>query len=118
MQVDLAANSAVIIDTPTDDTQALFNIEHVITGSGDDTLRGDAWANVLQGGSGNDTYAFDIRGNGFDQIIDSDGVGQIVVGNTVLAGEMGRINDCDINKNSYVAANDNSWVTLCRKFSL
>ena len=47
-------------------------------GDGDDRLTGGAGSNVLSGGAGNDSYFF-RRGDGFQRIIDADGVDVLFV---------------------------------------
>ena len=49
--VDLAAGTGSAGDAAGD---VLLSIEHLTGGAGNDTLRGDGWANRLDGGAGND----------------------------------------------------------------
>lgn len=50
-------------------TDALYNIENVIAGSGNDTLNGDSQANILIGNAGNDTLK---GGSGADTLYGDD----------------------------------------------
>jgi RTX calcium-binding nonapeptide repeat (4 copies)/Lipase (class 3) len=52
---------------------------------GDDVLMGSTGNDMLLGGKGNDTYVFQ-RGDGFDTILDSDGLGSIVYDGATLTG--------------------------------
>jgi Ca2+-binding RTX toxin-like protein len=52
--------------------QAAGGNDTVISVTGDDQLSGGTGDDILQGGAGNDTYCFN-RGDGHDQITDSDG---------------------------------------------
>jgi Ca2+-binding RTX toxin-like protein len=52
-------------------------------GAGADTLDGRAGDDYLEGGAGNDTYTFKAS-FGKDTVVDSDGVGRIVVGSQTL----------------------------------
>lgn len=61
---------------------ALYNIENVIAGSGNDTLNGDAQANILIGNAGNDTLK---GGAGADILYGDDTLGTLS-GNDVLEG--------------------------------
>lgn len=84
--IDLSNNTAFLDFTGLDnDTQSLFNIEHIITGAGDDTLHGDSGSNNLIGNAGYDIYEFGLSGSGYDTIIDDDG--EIRLGGIVLSGE-------------------------------
>jgi Ca2+-binding RTX toxin-like protein len=56
----------------------------LLGGTGDDTLKGGKDSDQLFGGQGNDTYIYN-SGDGFDAIVDSDGLGQIKIGATVLS---------------------------------
>lgn len=52
----------------------------IFGGSGDDQIYGGAGNDTLYGGEGNDVYIFDMRDQvGHDRIVDSDGVGKIVI---------------------------------------
>ncbi|WP_371226358.1 beta strand repeat-containing protein [Roseovarius sp. 2305UL8-3] len=66
--VDLAAGRADF--GGTDDFTTLVNIENVTTGWGDDLIRGDDGANVLDGSKGDDTI---LGGGGDDTLIGNDG---------------------------------------------
>nr|MDJ0825827.1 Ig-like domain-containing protein [Rhodobacter sp.] len=68
---DLAAGEVTFQDSAV---QTIANIENVKAGDGADTLIGNAAANQLEGGAGNDTYVYAL-GGGNDVVIDSDGVG-------------------------------------------
>jgi trimeric autotransporter adhesin len=75
----------------------------LLGGSGDDSLTGGAHNDVLQGGAGTDRYTF-AAGSGFDQILDSDGLGTITV-----AG-IG-----DIDGSNTVKVSDGVWQTPDRR---
>ena len=64
------------------------SIEGIITGSGNDTITGDAASNSLQGGDGNDTI-FGLGGN--DVITGGNGADRLVggAGNDTLNGDVG-----------------------------
>jgi hypothetical protein len=55
-------------------------------GRGDDTLAGGAGADYLEGGGGHDRYVF-AAGDGVDVVDDTDGQGEIVLGDAVLDGD-------------------------------
>ena len=95
--VNLAAGTATGSEIGTD---TLIGIENAITGSGNDTLTGDANANRLEGGAGSNVYvggAGDdnfIGGTGFDIRTDGDtadysGVPEAI--NATLTGAFGTI---------------------------
>ncbi len=50
--------------------------DKLLGGKGDDTLGGGIGNDTLEGGLGNDTYIYN-SGDGFDAIVDSDGLGKI-----------------------------------------
>lgn len=54
-KVDLAAGTFATLSGGIAST--LVSIENVVGGNGDDTLKGNAWANELTGGDGNDTLS-------------------------------------------------------------
>lgn len=64
---------------------ALYNIENVIAGSGNDTLNGETQANMLIGNAGNDT----LKGGGGADILYGDDIANSLSGNDVLEGDDG-----------------------------
>ncbi|MFZ5755549.1 MAG: calcium-binding protein [Pseudomonadota bacterium] len=54
-------------------------------GAGNDTLTGGDEADYLEGGAGNDTYVWEA-GDGNDVILDTDGIGELVVNGQALTG--------------------------------
>jgi Ca2+-binding RTX toxin-like protein len=54
-------------------------------GGGADTLQGNQGNDYLEGGSGNDTYVWNT-GDGFDTILDQDGIGKLVVNGKIISG--------------------------------
>ena len=60
--------------------------DHLYGGGGADILQGNLGNDYLEGGGGNDTYVWNT-GDGFDTILDTDGIGRLVVnGRTVSSG--------------------------------
>jgi len=66
-------------------------------GAGDDYLIGGADNDTLDGGTGNDTYVFK-SGDGEDTLIDSDGIGRIMVAGEQLTGATYAKHSLDGNK--------------------
>ncbi len=60
-------------------TDSLISIENLIGGEGDDTFTGNQFANIFQGGAGNDTL---IGGEGDDQLFGGLGDDQLIGGST------------------------------------
>ena len=54
-------------------------------GGGADTLLGNQGNDYLEGGSGNDTYVWNT-GDGFDTILDTDGIGRLVINGRPVSG--------------------------------
>jgi Ca2+-binding RTX toxin-like protein len=78
--VNLATGAATGFSTAAGSlTGAISGIENVTTGSGNDTLMGDAAANVLAGGAGNDTYFVGLG----DTVTENNVVGIDTVNSTV-----------------------------------
>ena len=68
-----------------DNLSGLAGNDYLEGNSGEDTLNGGSGNDTLVGGTGNDSYQFsDAFGN--DSIFDSDGLGKISIGSTVLGG--------------------------------
>lgn len=65
--------------------------------SGADTLHGSQGNDYLEGGAGNDTYVWNA-GDGFDTILDTDGVGRLLIDGTPLSGVI------QITQNDYISA--------------
>ena len=59
--------------------------DHLYGGGGDDILQGNSGYDYLEGGLGNDTYVWNT-GDGFDTILDADGIGRLVVNGKVVLG--------------------------------
>ncbi len=68
-----------------DSIEGLGNKDHLYGGAGDDTLEGKGGNDYLEGGTGNDTYIY-ATGDGFDTIMDTDGLGSIQFDGTTLTG--------------------------------
>ncbi len=83
--VNLATNSAFLDFVGPNNNQTLYNIENVVTGSGDDDITGNAQDNILAGGTGDDKYRFTAN-SGVDTIIDSTGDDEIIVDGVVFNG--------------------------------
>jgi hypothetical protein len=64
--------------TGADNLSGQGGADYLEGNAGDDNLNGGEGSDTLRGGQGNDTYRFSA-GWGFDQIIDSDGLGAITV---------------------------------------
>ena len=60
----------------------------LIGNAGDDTLKGGKGSDTLIGGIGNDTYIINT-GDGYDTVLDSDGLGLIKFGTVVAQGSAG-----------------------------
>lgn len=73
--------------------------DHLFGGGGDDVLDGQGGNDYLEGGSGNDTYVWNT-GDGFDTILDTDGLGRLVVDGRVVAGGI------KVAQNDYVDADN------------
>jgi len=54
-------------------------------GGANDVLQGKRGNDYLEGGSGNDTYVWNT-GDGFDTILDTDGIGRLLVNGKVVSG--------------------------------
>lgn len=54
-------------------------------GGDDDTLQGNQGNDYLEGGKGNDTYVWNT-GDGFDTVLDTDGIGKLVIDGKVVSG--------------------------------
>jgi len=59
--------------------------DHLYGGRGADVLQGNQGNDYLEGGSGNDTYVWNT-GDGFDTILDTDGIGRLVVNGRPVSG--------------------------------
>lgn len=62
--------------------------DHLYGGAGDDTLTGNAGNDYLEGGTGFDTYVINA-GDGYDTILDTDGLGGINIGGVQAKGSDG-----------------------------
>lgn len=71
--------------------------DHLYGGDGDDTLQGNRGNDYLEGGSGNDTYVWNT-GDGFDTILDTDGIGRLVVNGVLVSGAI------QVSANDYISA--------------
>ncbi|MHB1619265.1 MAG: hypothetical protein ACYCTY_04670 [Sulfuricella sp.] len=85
-----SATHQILFGSGQDDTGATAltggdNTDHLYGMGGADTLQGNGGADYLEGGSGNDTYLY-TTGDGFDTILDTDGLGSIVVDGATLTG--------------------------------
>ena len=67
----------------------------IVAGDGNDVLQGGAKGDVLYGGSDNDTYVLNLSDEGVDTIYDSDGQGQIKLGETVITAKFGQLAGAD-----------------------
>ena len=73
-------------------------------GMGDDTLTGKGGSDYLEGGAGYDTYIIN-PGDGYDTVLDSDGLGIIKFGTVEAKGSTG------IDPTNWIhAAGSNTWV--------
>jgi Ca2+-binding RTX toxin-like protein len=70
--------------------------DHLYGGDGDDALQGNHGNDYLEGGSGNDTYVWNT-GDGFDTILDTDGVGKLIVNGRLVSGSV------QIAQNDYIS---------------
>jgi hypothetical protein len=70
LSVDLNLTTAQSTGLGSD---TITNIENVFTGSGNDTITGSSFNNLLNGGTGNDTYRF-LNGYGEDIVNDISGM--------------------------------------------
>lgn len=77
--------------------------DHLYGGSGNDTLTGNSGNDYLEGGQDTDTYLYN-DGDGFDTIVDTDGLGQIKVGTSVLSLAGGKL------------TGPNEWLTADGKY--
>ncbi|UBB16003.1 putative Ig domain-containing protein [Comamonas odontotermitis] len=59
--------------------------------AGGDTLIGGAGSDTLVGGAGSDIYVLNLSESGVDTILDSDGSGQIKLGDVVISGSFGQL---------------------------
>ncbi len=59
--------------------------DHLYGQAGDDILQGNAGDDYLEGGSGNDLYIAH-QGDGLDTILDTDGIGRILIDGDTLSG--------------------------------
>ncbi len=59
--------------------------------AGVDTLIGGAGSDTLVGGAGSDIYVLNLSDSGVDTILDSDGSGQIKLGDVVISGSFGQL---------------------------
>jgi len=78
----------IIFGSDSDETLAGSNIaagDHLYGGGGADTLQGNQGNDYLEGGNGNDTYVWN-SGDGIDTILDTDGIGKLVVNGKVISG--------------------------------
>ena len=78
----------IIFGSDADETLIGSNIaagDRLYGGGGADTLQGNQGNDYLEGGSGNDTYVWNT-GDGFDTILDTDGVGRLVVNGRTVSG--------------------------------
>jgi Ca2+-binding RTX toxin-like protein len=64
---------------------------------GDDVLQGGQGNDYLEGGSGNDTYVWNT-GDGFDTILDTDGIGTLVINGKTIVGAI------QLAQNEYITA--------------
>lgn len=64
------------------------NTDHLYGGGGDDTLIGGKDNDYLEGGTGADTYQF-TSGDGYDTVLDTDGLGVIKLGDIQAKGSAG-----------------------------
>ena len=82
-------------------------------GQGNDTLDGGAGNDWLDGGLGNDTYLIK-SGEGVDVIVDTDGLGKIMLNGIALTGgktlTAGGTNYLDTNNNTYSLSTDTAGV--------
>lgn len=99
----------------------IYDVENVVTGVGDDTVRGDDVSNllitgegndildgkggddVLQGGSGNDKYDFDI-GYGHDVITDTSGLDEIHFGSNISHNDVSLLRNANDLEISFVGS--------------
>jgi len=84
LNVTLNASSAGTATTANANigADALYNIENVIAGSGDDTLNGDSQVNILIGNAGNDT----LKGGAGADTLYGDDSANTLSGNDLLEG--------------------------------
>ena len=78
----------IIFGSDSDETLVGSNIaagDRLYGGGGADTLQGNQGNDYLEGGSGNDTYVWNT-GDGFDTILDTDGIGRLVVNGRSVSG--------------------------------
>jgi Ca2+-binding RTX toxin-like protein len=61
--------------------------DHLYGMGGDDTLIGGLGNDYLEGGQGTDTYVY-TSGDGFDTLLDTDGLGHIIENGQTLGGKM------------------------------
>jgi Ca2+-binding RTX toxin-like protein len=88
-QLGTVGNPAkIIFGSDADETLIGSNVaagDHLYGGGGADTLQGNQGNDYLEGGSGSDTYVWNA-GDGFDSILDTDGVGRLVVNGRTISG--------------------------------
>ncbi len=78
--------------------------DYLYGGPGDDTLTGNGGNDYLEGGQGFDTYIFNPN-DGYDTVLDSDGLGVTQFGEVLALGSTG----LDITKWSHAAGTD-TWI--------
>jgi len=108
LTLTVVGRNSLLIDNPAktifgsdaDETLVGGNIaagDHLYGGGGADTLQGNQGNDYLEGGRGNDTYVWNT-GDGFDTILDTDGVGRLVVNGKVVSGAI------QVTQNDYISA--------------
>ena len=86
--LQIISPAKVIFGSDADETIVGGNVasgDHLYGGGGADTLQGNQGNDYLEGGSGNDTYVWN-SGDGFDTILDADGIGRLVVNGKAISG--------------------------------
>ncbi len=85
---DAGIGPTIIFDSDEDSgvpIQASDHVDHIYGRGGQDILQGGGGNDYLEGGKDTDTYVYN-SGDGFDTILDSDGLGQILFNGITLTG--------------------------------